>query len=125
MDSNKGLVPEKREMDPEDELLFQELDEDTTESKSTVPGSWLRYMEYGDVSVLTKASARTSSYAAPPPTEEHSLLSDTTRTERIERSFVHTLPVHKNKSKNVVAEAVWEVLPDETCSCFDYGLVVR
>ena len=82
-------------------------------------------MEYGDVSVLTKASARTSSSSTtlPLPTEESNDLSGTTHKERIERSFTHAPLVHKEK-KDVVAEEVWEVLPDENCCCFEYGLVV-
>ena len=81
-------------------------------------------MEYGDVSVLTKASAHTSSSTTVPlPTEEFNEPSNTTRKERIEKSFTHGPLVHKEK-KDVVAEEVWEVFPDEDCCCFDYGLVV-
>ena len=109
-------------MAPEDELLFQDLEEDSTQTKTTSGGSWLRYMEYGDVSVLTKASAHSTSSI--PLQDETPSISNTTRTERIERSFIHNPPIHKDKSKNVVAECVWEVLPDELNSCFDFGLVV-
>ena len=56
-----GFQPEKQGIDPEDAILFQDLEEDVTQGKSISNGSWLRYMEYGDVSVLTKASAHTSS----------------------------------------------------------------
>ena len=109
-------------MAPEDELLFQDLEEDSVQSKASSGGSWLRYMEYGDVSVLTKASAHpTSSMSLQ---DETPSISNTTRTERIEHSFSHTPPVHKDKSKSVVAECVWEVFPDEVNSCFDFGLVV-
>ena len=120
-----GFQPEKQGIDPEDAILFQDLEEDVTQGKSISNGSWLRYMEYGDVSVLTKASARTSSSSTtlPLPTEESIDLSDTTHKERIEKSFTHTPLVHKEK-KDVVAEEVWEVLPDENCCCFEYGLVV-
>ena len=56
--------------------------------------------------------------------DETPFISNTTRTERIEHSFSRTPPVHKDKSKSVVAECVWEVFPDEVNSCFDFGLVV-
>lgn len=109
-------------MDPEDEILFQDIEEDSEQTQSTSGGSWLRYMEYGDVSVLTKASAHSLPQSTPPVLEENTTVNEMNRIERIEHSFVHSTPINKNK--NVVAEAVWEVLPDETCCCFDYGLVV-
>ena len=112
------MKPDHRGMDPEDELLFQDLDEDSVQSKSVVNGSWLRYMEYGDVSVQSKTSS--SSIV---PEEKGDF--EASRIERIERSFVHSTPIHKDRSKEVVAECVWEVLPDSLLSCFDYGLVVR
>ena len=45
------------------------------------------------------------------------------KTNKIEQSFHHTTPVHPDKP-GLVAECVWEVLPDELCCCFDFGLVV-
>ena len=108
-------------MHPEDELLFQDLEEDTTQSKAVSGGSWLRYMEYGDVSVLTKASASATPATIP---QDETPAETKSRVERIEQSFARSAPVHKDPSKHVVAECVWEVLPDEVCSCFDYGLVV-
>ena len=112
------MKPERRGMDPEDELLFQDLDEDSVQSKSVSNGSWLRYMEYGDVSVQSKTS---SSSIVP----ESSSSSELSRIERIEKSFVHSTPIHKDRPNEVVAECVWEVFPDSLLSCFDYGLVVR
>ena len=109
-------------MDPEDEILFQDIEEDSEQVQPVSGGSWLRYMEYGDVSVQTKPSTHSIPQSTPSGMEETPTVDETKRIERIEHSFSHNTPTHKNK--NVVAETVWEVLPDEICSCFDYGLVV-
>lgn len=52
--------------------------------------------------------------------EESTTLS---KVDRIEQSFHHFTPVHRDKP-DLVAECVWEVLPDELNCCFDFGLVV-
>ena len=45
------------------------------------------------------------------------------KTDRIKKSFSSATPVHKEKP-DLVAECVWEILPDEDACCFDYGMIV-
>lgn len=54
---------------------------------------------------------------------EEAKSSTLSKVDRIEQSFRHSTPVHRDKP-DLVAECVWEVLPDELNCCFDFGLVV-
>ena len=91
----------KETVDPEDRLLFED-------------------MEYGDGGSMGSIdkSAGALSFTPDKPHEY-----TTTKQERIEASFSASTPIHHEKPE-LVAEAVWEVLPDELACCFDFGVVV-
>ena len=106
-------------MSPEDMVLFADLDESEKANLiNETPDSWLRFMEYGSTSTNTKQPSRSSQPESPRSP------SPSTKQERIEQSFA-PIPLTRPDNPNVVAEAVWEVLPDEVSACFDYRLVVR
>jgi len=114
------MKPMKETVDPEDRLLFEDIEEEDAARPSTeASGSWLRFMEYGDgVTMLSKErSSDAVSFLSDKPKEDTA-----PKAERIEASFIPTLK-HKDKPE-LVAEAVWEVLPDEIGNCFDFGVVV-
>ena len=95
--SRQGLKPVKESVDAEDRLLFEDMDEaDASRPASDVTGSWLHFMEYGDGGVIAPTSGL---------------------------SFTPAPLKHKDKPE-LVAEAVWEVFPDEIGNCFDFGVVV-
>lgn len=105
-------------MSPEDQVLFADLDESEKSSLiNETPDSWLRFMEYGSVSTNTKQPSHSSQPSSPRSAPA------STKKERIEQSFA-PIPLTRPDNPNVVAEAVWEVLPDEVSACFDYRLVV-
>ena len=105
-------------MSPEDQVLFADLDESEKSSLiNETPDSWLRFMEYGIVSTNTKQPSHSSQPSSPRSAPA------STKKERIEQSFAPFPLIHPD-NPNVVAEAVWEVLPDEVNACFDYRLVV-
>ena len=111
----------KETVDPEDRLLFEDMaDEDSTCPSTEAAGSWLRFMEYGDGGSMGSIdkSAGALSFTPDKPHEY-----TTTKQERIEASFSASTPTHHEKPE-LVAEAVWEVLPDELACCFDFGVVV-
>ena len=100
-------------------VLFADLDESEKSNLiNETPDSWLRFMEYGNSSTTTKQPSRPSPSPSP-----RSSTSSSTKQERIEQSFA-PFPLTHPDNPNVVAEAVWEVLPDEVNACFDYRLVV-
>ena len=111
----------KETVDPEDRLLFEDMEEDNAARPSTeATGSWLRFMEYGDgASVATTERSSGALSFTPDKPQEYT----TTKQERIEASFSATVPTHREKPE-LVAEAVWEVLPDAIGCCFDFGVVV-
>ena len=110
--------PVKESMSPEDQVLFADLDESEKSSLiNETPDSWLRFMEYGSVSTNTKQPSHSSQPSSPRSAPA------STKKERIEQSFA-PIPLTRPDNPNVVAEAVWEVLPDEVSACFDYRLVV-
>lgn len=111
-------------MSPEDAALFVELEDEESniQSPSEPTGPWLRFMEYGDGSIVTPPSSNAAALALngmeeeqPEPTEP--------KLDRIEKSFSPSTPIHRD-SPSLVAECIWEVLPEESCCCFDYGLIV-
>ena len=109
----------KESMSPEDQVLFADLDENEKSNLiNETPDSWLRFMEYGSLSTTTKQPSRSSQPSSPRSSPASS------KKERIEQSFA-PIPLTRPDNPNVVAEAVWEVLPDEVSACFDYRLVVR
>ena len=115
--SRQGLKPVKESVDAEDRLLFEDMDEaDASRPASDVTGSWLHFMEYGDGGVIAPTSGLSFT---PEKTKEYT----STKVERIEQSFAPAPLKHKDKPE-LVAEAVWEVFPDEIGNCFDFGVVV-
>ena len=107
----------KESVDAEDRLLFEDMDEaDASRPASDVTGSWLHFMEYGDGGVIAPTSGLSFT---PEKTKEYT----STKVERIEQSFAPAPLKHKDKLE-LVAEAVWEVFPDEIGNCFDFGVVV-
>ena len=116
------MRPPKEAMDPEDVLLFADLEEGEKPSISESSNSWLRFMEYGDSSVLAKQDVVGARMAGKHVPEESKVSS--TKEERIEDSF-KLLPPSRPDNPDVAVEAVWEVFPDEICACYDYGLVVK
>ena len=126
MKLNKALEPEgvKKTISPEDAALFVELEdeESNVRSSSEPTGSWLRFMEYGDGSIVTPPSSHEAALALTGMEEERSEITEP-KLDRIEKSFSHSTPVHRD-SPSLVAECVWEVFPEESCCCFDYGLIV-
>ena len=115
--SRQGLKPVKNSVDAEDRLLFEDMDEaDASRPASDATGSWLHFMEYGDGGVIAPTSGLSFT---PEKTKEYT----STKVERIEQSFAPAPLKHKDKPE-LVAEAVWEVFPDEIGNCFDFGVVV-
>ena len=115
--SYQGLKPVKENVDAEDRLLFEDMDEaDASRPASDVTGSWLHFMEYGDGGVIAPTSGLSFT---PEKMKEYT----STKVERIEQSFAPAPLKHKDKPE-LVAEAVWEVFPDEIGNCFDFGVVV-
>ena len=115
--SRQGLKPVKESVDAEDRLLFEDMDEaDASRPASDATGSWLHVMEYGDGGVIAPTSGLSFT---PEKTKEYT----STKVERIEQSFAPAPLKHKDKPE-LVAEAVWEVFPDEIGNCFDFGVVV-
>lgn len=115
--SRQGLRPVKESVDAEDRLLFEDMDEaDASRPTSDATGSWLHFMEYGDGGVIAPTSGLSFT---PEKTKEYT----STKVERIEQSFAPAPLKHKDKPE-LVAEAVWEVFPDEIGNCFDFGVVV-
>ena len=115
--SRQGLKPVKESVDAEDRLLFEDMDEaDASRPASDATGSWLHFMEYGDGGVIAPTSGLSFT---PEKTKEYT----STKVERIEQSFAPAPLKHKDKLE-LVAEAVWEVFPDEIGNCFDFGVVV-
>ena len=107
----------KESVDAEDRLLFEDMDEaDASRPTSDTTGSWLHFMEYGDGGVIAPTSGLSFT---PEKTKEYT----STKVERIEQSFAPAPLKHKDKPE-LVAEAVWEVFPDEIGNCFDFGVVV-
>ena len=104
MKLNKALEPEgvKKTISPEDAALFVELEdeESNVRSSSEPTGSWLRFMEYGDGSIVTPPSSHEAALALTGMEEERSEITEP-KLDRIEKSF-----------------------PEESCCCFDYGLIV-
>ena len=80
-------------------MLIEVEDETNGEGRES-QGSWLRFLEYGEADKDVES-----------------------KTDRIEKSFSNATPVHKEKPE-LVAECVWEILPDEDACCFDYGMIV-
>ena len=98
----------KESVDAEDRLLFEDMDEaDASRPASDVTGD-------GGVIAPTSGLSFT-----PEKTKEYT----STKVERIEQSFAPAPLKHKDKPE-LVAEAVWEVFPDEIGNCFDFGVVV-
>ena len=111
----------KETVDPEDRLLFEDMaEEDSTRPSTEATGSWLRFMEYGDGGSMGSID-RSAGALSFTPDKPHEYT--TTKQERIEASFSASTPTHHEKPE-LVAEAVWEVLPDELACCFDFGVVV-
>lgn len=107
----------KESVDAEDRLLFEDMDEaDASRPASDATGSWLHFMEYGDGGVIAPTSGLSFT---PEKMKEYT----STKVERIEQSFAPAPLKHKDKPE-LVAEAVWEVFPDEIGNCFDFGVVV-
>lgn len=119
-DKYSQMRPPKEAMDPEDVLLFADLEEGEKPSISESSNSWLRFMEYGDSSVLAKQDVVGARMAGKHVSEESKVSS--TKEERIEDSF-KLLPPSRPDNPDAAVEAVWEVFPDEICACYDYGLV--
>lgn len=115
------MNPVKEKVDPEDRLLFEDMEEEDSARPSTeATGSWLRFMEYGDgASVASNERSSGALSFTPDKPQEYT----TTKQERIEASFSTAVPTHREKPE-LVAEAVWEVFPDELACCFDFGVVV-
>ena len=103
-------------MAPEDAALFIEVEDETSGEGRESQGSWLRFLEYGEGSTPRDERNATNKMAEEDKDVE-------SKTDRIEKSFSNATPVHKEKP-NVVAECVWEVLPDDDACCFDYGMIV-
>ena len=91
-------------MAPEDAALFIEVEDEANGEGRESQGSWLRFLEYGEgtVNEVGRALIHTQTALA---------------------SFSSATPVHKEKP-DLVAECVWEILPDEDACCFDYGMIV-
>ena len=125
MEVDETLGPDgaKKTISPEDAALFMELEdeESSVRSSSETSGSWLRYMEYGDGSIVTPPSSHEAALALTGMEKQSEPMES--KLDRIEKSFSHSTPVHRD-SPSLVAECVWEVFPEETCCCFDYGLIV-
>ena len=71
---------------------------------------------------MTPPSSHEAALALTGMEEERSEITEP-KLDRIEKSFSHSTPVHRD-SPSLVAECVWEVFPEESCCCFDYGLIV-
>ena len=150
------------ELAAEDSALFLDDEMDIVEETAkgdvnTSDGSWLHFLDYGDVEApdAARSAAALDRLRKIKSGNQHMEIEDEAheedqrqrrdddddnddekdndmeeesnleveKTNKIEQSFHHTTPVHPDKPE-LVAECVWEVLPDELCCCFDFGLVV-
>ena len=103
-------------MAPEDAALFIEVEDEANGEGRESQGSWLRFLEYGEGSTQSDDNNETNKMAEEDKEVE-------SKTDRIKKSFSSATPVHKEKP-DLVAECVWEILPDEDACCFDYGMIV-
>ena len=104
------------EVAPEDAALFIEVEDETNGEGRESQGSWLRFLEYGEGSTQRDENSEANKMAEEDKDVESKM-------DRIEKSFSNATPVHKEKPE-LVAECVWEILPDEDACCFDYGMIV-
>ena len=90
--------------------MLIEMEDETNGEERESQGSWLRFLEYGEGSTQRDENSEADKDVESKP-------------DRIEKSFSNATPVHKEKPK-LVAECVWEILPDEDACCFDFGMIV-
>ena len=90
--------------------MLIEMEDETNGEERESQGSWLRFLEYGEGSTQRDENGEADKAVE-------------SKTDRIEKSFSNATPAHKEKPE-LVAECVWEILPDEDACCFDYGMIV-